>query len=99
MLPKRDDGMPRSMLFDHVCYPRVVMSCHIRHHLTMRAVQGRGCLATPDVVQPFVLPKGDDGMPAGVVGPCVLPKRDDGMLSPTWFDRVRCQKAVMACLA
>ena len=29
-----------------------------------------------------------------VVGLCVLPKRDYGMPCPTWFDRVRYQKAV-----
>ena len=75
--------MPRPMSFDCVCCPRAVMSCHARRLPTMRAVQGRGCHATPEVVRSFVLPKGDDGMPADVVGPCVLPKRDDGMLSPT----------------
>ena len=46
-----------------VCYPRSVMACHARRHLTMCDVLGRRWHATPDVVRPCVLPKGGDGMP------------------------------------
>ena len=40
LLPKGDDGMQRSTLFDRVCYPRAVMACHARRRLTVFAVQG-----------------------------------------------------------
>ena len=39
------------------------MACHARRHLTMCDVLGRQWHATPAVVRPFVLPKGDDRMP------------------------------------
>ena len=54
----------------------------------------------PDVIEPFVLPKGDDGMPTpDVVRLCVLPKGDDGMPRPTSFDRVCCATTVMSYYA
>lgn len=39
---------------------------------------------TPDVVRPFILSKGDDGMPSlDIMLPFMLSKGDDGMLPPT----------------
>ena len=40
-----------------------VMAFHARRRLTVFDVQARQWHATPDVVRPFVLPKGDDGKP------------------------------------
>ena len=48
---------------DRLCCPRAMMACHARRRPTVYAVKGRRWHATPDVVRPFVLPKGDDGMP------------------------------------
>ena len=47
---------------DRVCCPREVMSSHARRRAKVCAVQGRLCHATLDVVQPCVLPNGDDIM-------------------------------------
>ena len=55
--------MPRSTLFDRVCAPKAVMSCHARRFFTVRAVQGRRCHAKSDVIRPCVLSKGGDVMP------------------------------------
>ena len=48
---------------DRLCCPRAMMACHARRRPTVYAVKGRRWHATPDVVRPCVLPKGDDGMP------------------------------------
>ena len=40
-----------------------MMTCHARHYLTVCASQGPCWHATPNVVRPYVLSKGDDGMP------------------------------------
>ena len=55
--------MPRPMSLDCVCFPMAVMACHARRRSIVFAIHGLSCHATPDVVQPCVLPKGDDGMP------------------------------------
>ena len=60
---KGDDVMQRPMLFNCVCCPKAVMSCHARRRPTLRDAQRHRWHATPDVVRPCVLPKGDDGMP------------------------------------
>ena len=48
---------------DRAYCPKGMMAFHTRRHSTVFAVQGRRWHATPDAVRPFVLPKGDDGMP------------------------------------
>ena len=63
VVPKRDDGMPCLMSFDHVCFPKAVMTCHAQRRLTVRVVQGRWFHATPDIVLPCVLLMGDDVLP------------------------------------
>ena len=55
--------MSRSTSFDRVRCPKEVMSCHARRLSTMCAALRRCWHAMPDVVRPFVLPKGDDGIP------------------------------------
>ena len=62
VLQKGEDGMPRQTPFDRVC-PKAMMACHARRRSTVCAAQRRWWHATPDVVRPCVLPKGDDGMP------------------------------------
>ena len=80
VLPKRDVGMPRPTWFDRLCFPKAMKACHARRSSTVCAAQRRRWHAMPEAVRPFVLPKGDDGMPC-----------------PASFDRVCCQKAMMAC--
>ena len=63
VLPKGDDGMPRPTSLDRVCCPKAMMACHARRRSTVCAAKRRRWHATPDVVRPCVLPKGDDGMP------------------------------------
>ena len=48
---------------DRLCCPRAMMACHARRRPTVYAVKGRRWHATPDVVRPCVLQKGEDGMP------------------------------------
>ena len=48
---------------DRVYYQKTVMSCHACCLSTLCAALRRCWHATPDVVRPCVLPKGDDGMP------------------------------------
>ena len=55
--------MYRLMSFDHVCCLKAVMTCHAQCRSTVRVVQGRLFHATPDIVLPCVLSKGDDVMP------------------------------------
>ena len=55
--------MPRPTLFNLGCRSRAMMACDDRLCSTVFAVQGRQWHATPNAVRPFVLPKGDDGMP------------------------------------
>ena len=80
VLTKGDDGMPRPTSFGPLCCPRALKACHARRSSTVCAAQRRRWHAMPKAVRPFVLPKGDDGMPC-----------------PASFDRVCCQKAMMAC--
>ena len=63
VVSKGHDGMPRPSSFDRVCCPKAMMAFHARRRSTVFDVQGRKWHATPDAVRPFVLPKGDDGMP------------------------------------
>ena len=55
--------MPRLTSFDRVCCPKAMLACHARRRSIVCAAQTSCLHATPDVVRPFVLPKGDDGMP------------------------------------
>ena len=57
------DCMSRPTSFDHVFIPKAVMSFHARSHSIVCAALRRLWHATPDVVRPCVLPKGDVGMP------------------------------------
>ena len=78
------DGMSRPTLFDRVCCSKVVISCHARRLSTVCAALRRLWHATPDVVRPCMLPKGDNGMPRPTsFDRFVLPKGDDGMPRPT----------------
>ena len=70
VLQKGEDGMPRQTPFDRVC-PKAMMACHARRRSTVCAAQRRWWHATPDVVRPCVLPKGDDGMPRPTSFNCV----------------------------
>ena len=54
--------MSRPTLFDHVCYPKAVISCLARRLSTVCAAQRRLWHALPDVIRPCVLSKGGDGM-------------------------------------
>ena len=63
--------MPRPTSFDHVCWPRAVMSCHARRRLTVNAAQRRWWHATSDVVQQCVLSKGGDVMPRPTSSNCM----------------------------
>ena len=93
VLPKGDSGMPRLTSFDRVCFPKAMMACHARRRSTVCAVQRRCCHATPDVVQPCVLPKGGDVMPCPPSSDRVLSYGGDVMPRPTSFDRVCFPKA------
>ena len=55
--------MSRPTLFDRVCRPWAMMSCHARRRSIVCAAQGRLCHATPDVVRLCVLSKGGDVVP------------------------------------
>ena len=55
--------MQRPMSLDRVCCPKAMMACHARRCPFVIAAQGRLCHVTLDVIRPFVLFKGDDGMP------------------------------------
>ena len=63
VLSKGYDGMPRPTTADRLCCQRAKMACHARRRPTVYAVKGRRWHATPDVVRPCVLQKGEDGMP------------------------------------
>ena len=63
VLSKRDDCMPSPMSSDCVCFPSAMIACHARRHPTVCAAQGRWWNVTPDVIQSYVLSKGDDNMP------------------------------------
>ena len=94
------DGMSRSTLFDHVCCSKAVISCHARRLSIVCAALRRLWHATPDVVRPCVLPKGDDGMPRPTsFDRFVQAKGNDGMPRPTLFHRVCCPKVMMSCHA
>ena len=62
VLSQSYDGMSRPTSFDRVCCPKAMMACHARCRSIVYVVQRRGWHVTPDVVRPFVLPKGDYGM-------------------------------------
>ena len=55
--------MPRLTSFDRVCCPKAMLACHARRRSTICAALRRLWHTTLDVVQPCVLPKGDNGMP------------------------------------
>ena len=86
---------------DRLCCPRAMMACHARRRPTVYAVKGRRWHATPDVVRPCVLQKGEDGMPRPTPFDRVCcPKAMMAcMPRPTSFDRVCCPKAMRLPLA
>ena len=57
------NGMPRLTSFHSVCYQRAVMECYTQCHLTTCFAKWRWWHATHDVIQPFVLPKGNVDIP------------------------------------
>ena len=63
VMSKGSDVMPRLTSSYPMSSPRAVMSCHAQRYSTGCAAQRQLWHATSDVVQLFVLPKGDDGMP------------------------------------
>ena len=63
MLSNCDDVMPHPTSSDHVFIPMAMMACHARHIPTLWAAQGRWWHATPAIVRPCVMSKGDDVMP------------------------------------
>ena len=62
MLSKGNDRMPHPMSSDCVCFPREMMACNARCRLTMCASYGLYSHATLDIIQPCVIPKGNNGM-------------------------------------
>ena len=68
---KRDDDMQSPTLFDPVCCQRAIMACHARRHQTMIAFKRTLLHTTLEIVQPCVLPNGNDGMPRPTTTVCV----------------------------
>ena len=60
---KDKERMKRSTFFNRMCCPRYTISCHTRRSLTMCFSQRQWWHATPDVVRPYVISKGNDYMP------------------------------------
>ena len=61
-MSKGHDGIPRQMSSSYVCFPKEMMACHDRHHLSMYAVQGWWWYATYEVDRQCVLSKVYDYM-------------------------------------
>ena len=57
-----DDGIPSSMLFERVCYPKDMRACQDPRCPNVCQVQGQWHVML-DVVRLYVLSKGHDGMP------------------------------------
>uniref|UniRef100_A0A3Q7GSX1 Uncharacterized protein n=1 Tax=Solanum lycopersicum TaxID=4081 RepID=A0A3Q7GSX1_SOLLC len=79
VLHKGHAGMPFPTSSDRVCSPRAMITCHARCRSIVYAFQGLYYQATPKVIRPCVLPKGDDGMPCPTSSYNELPKGDDSM--------------------
>ena len=54
--------MPHTTLSNYVSYPRAMMVCHARCHLTICVVQGFLSHVTPAVVRPCVFSKDYESM-------------------------------------
>ena len=67
--------------------------------LTVCAIQGRSCHATPDVAECVCSPTAVMSCHARRCRSCLFSKGDDGMPRPMSFNRVCCPKAMMACHA
>ena len=100
VLPKGDDGMPRPMPFDCLCFPKAMIACHARRRPTVSASPKAmmACHAQRHSTVCAAQRRCWHATP-NFVGPCLLSKGDDGMPHPTSFDRVCCPKAVMSCHA
>ena len=72
MLFKGDDDIPHPTSFDRVCCLRDMRACQDRRCLTVCAVQKQWWHATPNVIRPYVLSKGDDCMPRPMSSDCVF---------------------------
>ena len=89
--------MPCPTSFDCVCCPKAVMSCHARRcrpWVLSKVSDVMPCPTLPTVCA--VQGRGCQSTP-DVVRPCVQSKGGDVMPRPTSFNRVCCQKVVMAC--
>ena len=63
LMPKRHAGMPCLTSSDRVWSLKMLIAWHAQRLLPLCAVQGIWLHATPDVVSPCVLSKGNDNMP------------------------------------
>ena len=63
LMPKRHAGMPCLTSSDRVWSPKMLIAWHAQCLLPLCAVQGIWLHATPDVIWPCVLSKGNDNKP------------------------------------
>ena len=68
------DCIPCLTLSYSVCYLMVTRACHILVWSTVCVVQELWLHATPDVLQSFVLSKGNDGMPCVMSNSVLIPR-------------------------
>ena len=71
LLSKGYDGIPCVTLSDCVSYPKPMMTCHVRHRLTVRAVQGPNGNPRPPSFQPYLYSNGYDGMLRPTLSNCI----------------------------
>ena len=89
--------MPRLTSFDHVCFPKVEMSCHARRCRPCVLSKGGDVKPRPKSFDIVCHLRAMIECHARRCSTVCAVKGDDGMPHPTSFDRVCCLKVVMAC--